>query len=152
MDFGMLCTDWQLRQRWQLTHWVTHYTNDNKHVSSQCHSHTQIGASPFHSKSVHPQSKPQWFSLWQHIFTTTLRYPLKTWTLNVTVTPWSIFKHWNKGGRVWSIPKSIYSQSKTQSHNLWRYIRTTNFGCAPKMGPEENECLRLTIPHMYGIK
>ena len=24
---------------------LTHYTNDNKHVSSQCHSHTQIGAS-----------------------------------------------------------------------------------------------------------
>ena len=24
---------------------LIHYTNDNKHVSSQCHSHTQIGAS-----------------------------------------------------------------------------------------------------------
>ena len=44
---------------------LIHYTNDNKHVSSQCHSHTQIGASvvrsipkayspsPNHSDSVY---------------------------------------------------------------------------------------------------
>ena len=29
------------------------------------------------------------------------------------------------------------SQARPQSHNLWRHIRTTTFGCAPKMGYEE---------------
>ena len=36
----------------------------------------------------------------------------------------------------------VHSQKHTpkarpQSHNLWRHIRTTTFGCAPKMGYEE---------------
>ena len=59
MNFGMLCTDWQLRQPRQLTHWVTHYTNDNKHVVSQCHSHAQMGTSVVRSipKAYTPSPK-----------------------------------------------------------------------------------------------
>ena len=78
VNFGMLFTDWQLRQWRQLTHsLVDEWMITNNRVNSHCHSHTQWGQvyTPIHSKSIQSQSKPQWR---QHIFTTTLRYPYKT--------------------------------------------------------------------------
>ena len=50
--------------------------------------------SPFHSKGVHPQSKPQ--CLWQHIFTTTSRYPPKTgpWRKTKSAVDWRCHCFW----------------------------------------------------------
>ena len=85
----MLFTDWQLRQRRQLTHSLSRRMITNNRVNSRCHSHTHNGQvdSVFHSKSIQSQSKPQWR---QHILTTALRYPYKmgTWRETKSAVDW----------------------------------------------------------------
>ena len=57
-------------------------------------SHTNRGeCSPFHSKSIQSQSKPQWR---QHILTTTLRYPYKTgpWRKTKSAVDWEWHCFW----------------------------------------------------------
>ena len=110
VNFWMLFTDWQLRQRRQLTRsLVDEWMITNNRVNSQCHSHTHNGQvdSVFHSKSIQSQSKPQWR---QHIFTTTLRYPLKT-------GPWRKQRAWlTDGAIVWTF--SVCCDNRRCDHVL----------------------------------